>query len=177
MHYAVRLTKDDNGTILVTFPDVPEAVTFGDTKEEALARAPDALATAIEIYIKDRRPLPEPSASKAAGPVVEIPPVMAVKVALYQAMRQQKVGKAELARRLHWHLPQVDRLLDVRHASRIDQLAAGLGAVGKRLLLTVEDAPVPAAQAPVGRSRSRKAARGPRETPRCSRSRRPRPRR
>jgi antitoxin HicB len=85
---------------------------------------------------------------------------MAAKVALYQAMRAQHVGKAELARRLHWHLPQVDRLLDVRHASRIDQLEAGLGAVGKRLTLTIEDAPGTSARTRVarrGRARTRKA--------------------
>jgi antitoxin HicB len=138
MEYPVHLSKDDNGTVLVEFVDIPEAVTFGDTKEEALARATDALATAVAGYIKDRRPLPVPS--RATGPLVEVPLMMALKVVLYQTMQQLRIGKAELARRLHWHLPQVDRLLDVRHASRLDQLEAGLGALGKRVTLSVEDA-------------------------------------
>ena len=58
MDYPVRLERDDNDTILATFPDVEGAVTFGDTTEEALAHAPAALATILEAYIKDRRPIP-----------------------------------------------------------------------------------------------------------------------
>lgn len=139
MRYPVRLSRDDNGSTLVQFVDIPEAITFGDTREEALARATDALATAVEIYIKDRRRLPPPS--RATGPAVEVPPLMTLKLALYDAMGQHKVGKAELARRLDWHMPQVDRLLDVRHASRLDQLEAGLAAVGKRVSVTVEEQP------------------------------------
>ena len=62
---------------------------------------------------------------------------MVAKVELYNAMLTQKVGKAELGRRLNWHLPQVDRVLDMTHASRVDQLEQALGAVGKRLDLHV----------------------------------------
>ncbi|MGO9768102.1 MAG: type II toxin-antitoxin system HicB family antitoxin, partial [Roseiarcus sp.] len=47
MRYAVTLAPDDNGTILVTVPDIPEAVTFGDDRDDALARAVDAIETAI----------------------------------------------------------------------------------------------------------------------------------
>ena len=52
---------------------------------------------------------------------------------LYQGMREQGVGKAELARRLGWHMPQVDRVLDVQHRSRLDMMDAALGAIGRRL--------------------------------------------
>ena len=69
--------------------------------------------------------------------MVPLPPLMVAKVALYNTMLEQKVNKAELGRRLNWHLPQVDRVLDVRHASRVDQLEHALGAVGKRLELHV----------------------------------------
>ena len=62
---------------------------------------------------------------------------MVAKVALYNTMLENKVNKAELGRRLNWHLPQVDRVLDVRHASRVDQLEQARGAVGKRLELHV----------------------------------------
>ena len=51
-------------------------------------------------------------------------------------MREQGVGKAELARRLGWHLPQVDRVLDVQHRSRLDQMDAALGAIGRQLQVT-----------------------------------------
>ena len=140
MFYPVTLTKDSNGTVLVRFPDVPEAVTFGDTKEEALHRAVDALLTAFDAYMKDRRDIPAPSESK--GKIgIEVPALDASKVSLYQAMRERRVNKSELARRLHWHLPQVDRVLQVRHGSQLEQLEAAFAAIGKRLNIVVTDEP------------------------------------
>jgi len=137
--YPVRLSRDDNDTVLVSFPDFPEAHSFGDTKEEALAHAVDALATIIDAYIKDRQPIPV--RSRGSGPTVELPALMASKVALYESMREQKVTKAELARRLDLYLPQVDRLIAVHHASRLDQLEAAFEALGKKLVVSVVDAP------------------------------------
>jgi antitoxin HicB len=133
--YAVELEPDDNGTFLLTFPDFPEAQTFGETKEEALARGVDALATVMDAYISDRRDIPAPSRIK--GLSVCLPALMATKVALYKSMRQQNVGKAELARRLNVHLPQVDRLVDVHHASRLDQLESAFNALGQRLEVSI----------------------------------------
>jgi len=72
MEYPVTLERDDNGTVLVSFPDFPEAHTFGDTTEEALERAADALATVIEAYLADRRPIPRPS-ERPGSPRVRVP--------------------------------------------------------------------------------------------------------
>ena len=55
-------------------------------------------------------------------------------------MRTAGIGKAELARRLNCHLPQVDRLLDLRHASRLDQLEAAFRALGKQLSIEISAA-------------------------------------
>ena len=140
MEYPVTLRPDDNDTILVTFPDVDGAVTFGATIAEALARAPEALATILEAYIKDRRPIPPPS-SRRSKYRVTVPALVAAKIALYEAMRGAKVGKAELGRRLDWHPPQVDRLLAMTHGSKLDQLEAAFRALGKRLVVAVEDVP------------------------------------
>ncbi len=137
MQYPVRLTKDDNGTILVGFPDFPEAHTFGDDREEALARAVDALTTSVEAYIRDKRDIPAPSRGRT---LVEVPALTAAKIELWMAMRSQKVGKAALRARLNCHMPQIDRLLDVRHHSRLDQLEAAFASLGKRLVVTVESA-------------------------------------
>ena len=60
MRYAVRLSKDDNGTFLVTVPDVPGAITDGDTTDEALARAVDAVLTVFDECMRTRRPIPAP---------------------------------------------------------------------------------------------------------------------
>ena len=133
--YPVRLTADDNGTILVTFPDFPEAHTVGATTDDALVRAADALTTIIETKIHARQPIPRPSPGQLTVP---LPALMATKVALYEAMRDQHVGKTELARRLDCHLPQVDRLLDLRHASRLDQLEAAFRALGQRIVVSLQ---------------------------------------
>ena len=138
MEYPVTLTRDDNKTILVSFPDFPEAHTFGEDIDEALERAPDALATTIDAYVKDRRPIPQPSA-RGAKYRVAVPALVEAKVALYDAMRTAHVNKSELARRLNWHLPQVDRLLAMTHGSKLEQLESAFEAIGKRLVIGLED--------------------------------------
>ena len=110
MRYPVVLTPDDNQTVVVTFPDVPGAITYGDTVDEALARAPDALLTVFDALIKDRRDIPAPSPTK--GPSIVLPALESAKLALYGTLRAPRVSKAELGRRLDWHPTQVDRLLD-----------------------------------------------------------------
>ena len=140
MKYPVKLTRDTNDTILVTFPDVPEAITFGDDEQEALLRASDALEAALAMYVDDRRDIPEPSAVKRGMRAVSLPALSEAKINLYRAMRQAGVTKAELARRLNCHMPQVDRLLDLDHASRLDQLESAFLAIGKKLTIAVEDA-------------------------------------
>ena len=130
--YPITL-EDDNGTVLVTSHDFPELTTFGDDREEAVARAVHALEEAIAARIHDRKDIPAPSRGETYA---VLPTLTSVKVMLYQGMRDQGVGKAELARRLGWHMPQVDRVLDVQHRSRIDQMDAALGAIGQRLHVT-----------------------------------------
>lgn len=140
MRYPVKVVRDTNETFLVTFPDVPGAITYGDTKDDALAHATDALLTVFDALIKDRRDIPEPSAT--TGLAIELPPLECTKIELYKAMRASNVGKAELARRLDWHLPQVDRVLDIRHGSQLEQLESAFRVLGKRLYILVDDADV-----------------------------------
>ena len=125
--------EDDDGTVLATSPDFPELATFGDDRDEAVARAVHALEEAIAARIHDRKDIPSPSQGENYA---VLPTLTSVKVMLYQGMREQGVGKAELARRLGWHLPQVDRVLDVQHRSRLDMMDAALGAIGRRLRVT-----------------------------------------
>lgn len=178
MRYPVTITKDDNDTFLVTFPDVPGAITYGKTKEDALAHAVDALLTIFDARMRDREELPAPS--ERAGAAVDVPPLEAAKIELYRTMRAEKVNKTELAKRLNWHLPQVDRVLNVRHESQLDQLSQAFNVLGKRLVLTTEPLRAKAAASRVtnvvpGRatataSRSRAAA------PRATAARRRQPR-
>ena len=134
LDYPVELTRDDNDTLLVTAPDFPELTTFGEDRDDALARAVDAFDEAIAARIAHRDDVPRPSRGTVR---VALRSLTAVKVLLYQGMRDQEVGKAELARRLDWHLPQVDRVLDINHRSRLDQMDAALGAIGLRLHVSV----------------------------------------
>ncbi len=134
--YPVTFTPDDNGTILVTFPDIPEAVTFGDDEDDALLRAVDALESMLAAKMVDREDIPTPS-STDDGPYVRLSALTTAKVLLYQAMKQQNIRKAELARRLGWHAPQADRLLDLNHASRLDQIERALAVLGKHLDVSV----------------------------------------
>ncbi len=138
--YPVVLEPDDNDTVMVTFPDVPGAVTFGDDEDEALMRAVDALETIFIAHIGDRHDIPKPSQPRKGQKTVTLPSLSAAKVTLYQTMREQGLRKADLARRLHCDFRQVDRLLDLRHRSRLDQIDAALAALGKRLEIGLKGA-------------------------------------
>ncbi|CAK0739211.1 antitoxin HicB [Gammaproteobacteria bacterium] len=130
--YPVELEPDDNGTILVTFPDIPEAVTFGEDEEDALGHALDCLDTVLWARIKDREDIPLPSPLDGRRGVF-LPPLLEAKISLYRAMREQGVPKAELARRLGWHMPQVEKLLDFNCTLRVDQIEAAARVLGKHL--------------------------------------------
>ena len=138
MRYAVKLAHDDNGTILVTVPDIPEAITFGDDREDALARAADAIETAIMGMIAARENIPPPRAK--GREYIALPALTCAKIELYNAMRKSKIGKAALAKRLGVALPQIDRLLDLRHQSRLDALERALDALGRSLTIVVKSA-------------------------------------
>lgn len=131
--YPVTLTADDNGTVLVTFEDVPEAITFGADEDEALLHAVDALETGLSFYVDARKPLPAASKPDNGQKTVRPSALECAKLGLYQTMTEQGVKKAELARRLGWHMPQVDRLFDLHHASRLDQIEAAANVLGKHV--------------------------------------------
>jgi len=130
------ILEPDGDTVLVTFPDVPEAITFGADKEEAMLQAVDALETALSLYIEARKPLPVPSDARGR-PTVRPSALESAKLGVYAAMTEQGVRKAELARRLGWHMPQVDRLLDLGHASRFEHIEAAARALGKQVEIEV----------------------------------------
>jgi antitoxin HicB len=138
--YPANLTPDADGGFTVTFRDVPEAITEGDSREEALLRAEDALESALAMYVAAREPLPEASAAQPGEAVVPLSALGMAKTALYEAMREEGVGRAELARRLRWHLAQVNRVLDLRHASKMEQVETALAALGLRLIVDVAKA-------------------------------------
>ena len=134
--YPVILTEQPEGGFVVTFPDIPEAITQGDSVDEALTMAVDALESALSFYVDDRKALPLPSTLKGA-PLVCPSALESIKLGVYQEMLAQGMRKAELARRLGWKAPQVDRLFDLGHASRLDQLEAAAKALGRHIQVTL----------------------------------------
>ncbi len=132
--YPVNLRKDGK-FVLVTFPDIPEAITQGISRAEALEMANEALAVSMEFYFEDHRPVPMPSAPRRGQPVVELPASVAAKVLLLNEMLRQKVRPIDLARRLGTTKQEVNRLTDLKHATKIDRIDTALRALGKKLIL------------------------------------------
>lgn len=138
LQYPAVLEKDDNDTWLVTFPDFEDAVTFGDTRAEALAQAVDALETVILSRMKHKLNIPAPSAARGR-PLVSIPPLTAAKALLYQELREQHISIRQLAQKLQCAYPVAHRLLDVSRKTRVDDIAKAFQALGKRVVIGVEE--------------------------------------
>ncbi|WP_033129418.1 type II toxin-antitoxin system HicB family antitoxin [Aeromonas aquatica] len=136
MNYPVTIERDGE-TWMVSFPDVPEALTCGDTREEALREALDALVTSFEFYFEGLRPVPMPSAPEDGQDVVTVPHSLWAKVLLLNAMCESSVSQTELGKRLGIPRQNVQRLTDLHHATKIDQLAAAVKVLGHRLELVI----------------------------------------
>ena len=133
------LQRQEDDAILVSFPDVPEALTEGTTEAEALTQAQDCLVAALGGYVEARRTIPRPS-SAHGRPTVALPTLVAAKIALYRAMRSQGVGNTALAARLGLTEGAVRRLIDLDHRSHIGQIETALHALGQRLTVTTRAA-------------------------------------
>ena len=136
--YPARVKKDKAGFFLVTFPDFPEAATDGESIEESLHNAADALEEAIAGRINRGEPVPRPGPGKSRQQRVPVPAQIAVKAALYMAVKDAGIKNTELARRLGADEKEVRRLLDPHHRSKLPRLEAALGALGKKLVIGVE---------------------------------------
>ena len=137
--YPATLTPDgDDGGFVVTFEDLPEAITQGETVMEALAEAADALEEAVAGRIRRGDPIPEPSPA-ADRPIVPVPVQTAAKAALYLALQETGITKAELAVRLGCDEKEVRRLRDPRHPSKLPRIQKALAALGKGLSVRLVD--------------------------------------
>ena len=137
--YPAQLEPQEDGGYVVTFPDFGIGVTQGDKREEALEQAADLLETMVANYMAEGWDLPAPS-PVAGRPLVRLAPLVAAKAEVYRAMRAQGISKAELARRIGVSPQQAQRLFDIHHASRLDQIESALAALGRRLIVTTDAA-------------------------------------
>jgi antitoxin HicB len=137
--YAYELIPQPEGGFTVTFPDVPEAITQGETETEAAAMAEDALVTALSFYVDKGERLP-PASSARGRRLAYVPPLVAAKLALHDAMLAAGISNVALARQLGTDEKTIRRLRDPLHQSRINQVDAALRALGKRMSIVVEAA-------------------------------------
>ena len=133
--YPCVLTPEAEGGYAVSFPDVAGALTCGDDRAEALAMAEDALVAALAGYVRERWDIPAPSPEGHGQELVAVPPIAAAKLALYTAMRRQRITTAALAVRLGLDTPAVCRLIDPDHRSPLANVERALRAVGRSLVV------------------------------------------
>lgn len=127
----------DTGGFVVTFRDIPEAITQGDDEAEAVEMAKDVLLSSMDVYFEKKRPVPLPSKPLPGERLIALPASVAVKVLLLNEMLAQNVIASELARRMDTTRQEVHRLIDLKRTTRIDRIEEALGALGRDLDLGV----------------------------------------
>lgn len=137
-NYPVKFTPDkEDGGFVVTFHDLPEAITQGDNIKECLEEAADCLEEAIAARIDDSMDIPVPSKCRKGDKLVALPLQTALKAALYIAMKETGISKTELARQLQIHEKEVRRILDPHHGTRLPAMERALTALGKHVELSI----------------------------------------
>jgi antitoxin HicB len=129
------------GDWLVRFYDIPEAITQGGSLEEAIASASDGLEAALEGYLELGRAFParadvRPDEARPGYSVVEVavPPALAARALLAEAMKSQHLTKVGLAQRMGRDEKVVRRIISGKGAS-LDLTLEALRAVGIRAAL------------------------------------------
>ena len=135
---AILTSEEQDGGFVVTFPDVPEAITQGEDVTDALQQAADCLEEAIAGRIRRQACIPKASPGGADCYPVPLPAQTAAKAALYLAIRQTGMTPGEIAVRLHCDAEEIRRLLDPRHASKLSRLETALTALGQQLVVGVQ---------------------------------------
>jgi antitoxin HicB len=133
--YPVAIETDEDGRCVAIARDLPEAVTDGATPQEALNEMSEALGVALAGYVLEGRDPPRPSKARRGQYSVPVASLVAAKLALRAAMREEGVSNAALARRLGVSEAAVRRLVDPDHASRLDGIVAALSALGHHLVI------------------------------------------
>ena len=138
--YPANLSPEKRGGFTVQFPDLPEAITSGKTRADALCQAADCLEEAIAGRIADGLDVPVPSAARRKQVQVALPAPMAAKAALYLAIREAGFTNSQLARKLGLDEKEIRRMLDPRHATRLSRIQTALDFLGKRLVVSLDNA-------------------------------------
>jgi antitoxin HicB len=139
--YPARFERGDkSGVVVITFRDIPEAITQGRGVKDALWQAADCLEEAIAGRIADGREIPKASRAARNERLIPVPAPMAAKAVLYFAMKEAAIANVELARKLGCDEKEVRRMLDPRHPTKLPRIQEALDVLGKRLVVSVEEA-------------------------------------
>lgn len=139
MFYPARFEQEEGG-YTVTFRDLPEAITCAANEEEAMKMAEDVLLSTVEVYIEMERAFPAPSEIEAGEKTVTLADSVYAKVLIHNAMLEQKLTKASLARLTGIRPPEIQRILDPHHATKIDTISGVLAVMGRPLVLSAGSA-------------------------------------
>jgi len=131
--YRYTLERQDNGWWLVRFPGIPEALTEGETKEEARANARDCVITALEGYMKAGKPLPRGGLGHSGSDRAVLPSLVTAKLAVYETMRARGWSRVKLAKALGLSENSVRRLLDLHHSSHMRIIDSALAKMNAEL--------------------------------------------
>ena len=139
--FPARLEPEEEGRLVVHFPDLPEALTDGADEAEALAEAADCLSEALAGRINRGEDVPAPSRLRRGQRWVAPEPTIALKAALYSALRTRRMTVADLAVRLEIDARKTARLIDPRAASRLSDLEVALSALGYAIAIELHEKP------------------------------------
>ena len=139
--YPAKLEHGDKpGVLVVSFPDVPEAITQGEGEKDALWQAEDCLEEAIAGRIVNGSEIPMPSRAAQGEWLIPVPAPMAAKAALYLAMREAGITNSQMARKLDCDEKEVRRMLDPKHPTKLPRIKEALEIFGKRLIVSGDEA-------------------------------------
>lgn len=135
--YPATLTPNGEGGYIVTFRDVPEAITEIWDKNELKETATDCLVTAVDFYIEDHRLFPAPSKTKKDGVIIQLPISISAKILLLNTMVSGNIRPVDLAKKMGIKPQEVNRIIDTGHTTKIDTIAKALSVLGKNLQLSI----------------------------------------
>ncbi len=136
--YAAQFSPDiDDGGFVITFRDLPEAISQGDTVEDCVIEAADCLEEAIAARIDDQLDIPVPTESQGDEYDIPVPLQTAMKAALYIAMKEENISNVELASRLSVNEKEIRRILDPHHGSKLPNMQRALSALNKQAELSI----------------------------------------
>jgi antitoxin HicB len=137
--YGALFERGAKSGIVVSFPDVPEVITQGRDEADARSMAAEALGMVLLTYLEQDRALPKPSKRRKELAAITVEPEIAAKLAVIEAFKAARITQGELATRLGKDGREVRRILDPNHATKLPALTQALEALGRRLVIGVEE--------------------------------------